>query len=188
VSLAGALVNWEPLSREFRPLLLAEGATLDVASTHIDTAHATTEPSWFTDRFESLRGGIEPPVAGVVLYGFGPRRGPAPNTTVRHPGITYRTTSEQTVRAIAQGRVEFAGEAEGYGLVVILNHGHNYHSVYAGLGQTMVSIDSVVPASTTVGSTEAGSRGTLYFEVRHFGEALNPSEWMTPQTVSASAL
>ena len=148
----------------------------------------TTESTWFTVRFESLRSRIDRPVEGVVLHSFGPRMGPAPNTSVRHPGITYRVAPEQQVRAIAQGRVEFAGQAEGYQYVVILNHGDGYHSVYAGLGQASVSAGSVIAVSAEVGTTTAVQGATLHFEIRRFGEALNPSEWMAPQAVSSAAL
>jgi septal ring factor EnvC (AmiA/AmiB activator) len=85
------------------------------------------------------------------------------------------------VRAVAAGTVRYAGRFQGYGNLVILDHGDDYFTVSAHLDEIAVEVGDAVEAGAVVGTAgETGSlRGpVLYFEVRHGSEALDPARWL----------
>lgn len=122
------------------------------------------------------------PTRGRVITPFGRTRHPRFNTYVTNKGIDITGALGQNVTAVSAGRVLFAEWFEGYGRMVILDHGNGLNTIYAHLDKIMVSEDQAVTAGQTLGTLgDSGSwKGPcLYFELRHRGEALDPLPWLT---------
>lgn len=132
--------------------------------------------------FASLRGSLEPPVArGSVSKDFGRVVDSEFLTETFRKGVEYAVPTGTPVRAVADGRVRFAGRFRGYGNTVILDHGDQYFTVSAHLSELRVGVGDWVDAGAEIGrSGESGSLTgpQLYFEVRRGGTALDPREWL----------
>ncbi|HUA55391.1 MAG TPA: peptidoglycan DD-metalloendopeptidase family protein [Candidatus Sulfotelmatobacter sp.] len=121
------------------------------------------------------------PAAGRILSTYGTQTDFGPSAQ----GITIETRPDAVVVAPWAGRVMFAGPFRGYGQILIIEHADGYHSLIAGLGH----IDTDVGRSLATGEP-VGSMGrppdrnpTLYFELRHHGQPVNPQPWLAAEQV-----
>jgi septal ring factor EnvC (AmiA/AmiB activator) len=128
--------------------------------------------------FESLKGKLRPPVKGVLINTFG---APREETGVQWKGLFIRSTTGETVHAIADGRVVYADWLRGFGNLLILDHGGGYMSLYANneglvrqVGDSVRSGDAVAQVGSSGGHPESG----LYFELRRDGKAFDPMKWI----------
>lgn len=128
--------------------------------------------------FDSLKGRLRPPVKGELVNTFG---APRDETGVQWKGLFIRSTTGETVHAIADGRVVYADWLRGFGNLLILDHGGGYMSLYANneglvrqVGDTVRSGDAVARVGSSGGHPESG----LYFELRHDGKAFDPMKWI----------
>ena len=131
--------------------------------------------------FASLRGQLDPPVAGEVLAGFGRVVDPEFRTETFRKGVDLAAEEGTPVRAVADGAVRFAGWFRGYGKIVILDHGEGYFTVSGHLAEAAVEVGQRVAAGDRIGAVgETGSLSgpRLYFEIRRGGEPLDPAEWL----------
>jgi len=131
--------------------------------------------------FAALRGQLPPPVEAPILRPFGLEVDHEFGTETFHKGIDYRVQRGATVRAVAEGSVRFAGRFRGYGNLVIVDHGDDYFTVSAHLGEIAVEVGDALDPGAIVGT--AGDTGSLrgpvlYFEVRRGAEAQDPSGWL----------
>jgi murein hydrolase activator len=128
--------------------------------------------------FGSLKGKLAWPVQGKLAGDFGQPRGAGP---VKWNGVLLEATAGTPVRAVYHGRVAFADWLQGLGLLVIVDHGGGYMSLY-GHNEALLkeSGDWVEPgeAIAQVGDTGGQSRAALYFEIRFNGEPVNPHPWI----------
>jgi septal ring factor EnvC (AmiA/AmiB activator) len=95
-------------------------------------------------------------------------------------GVLIDAKSGQDVQAIARGRVAFADWLRGYGLMVIIDHGDGYMSLYGHNQSLFKEIGEWVEEGetiATVGSSGGKARSQLYFELRHKGKPVNPARW-----------
>jgi len=132
--------------------------------------------------FASLRGSLVAPVEGRVARGFGREVDPDFRTETFRKGVEFAVPSGTPVRAVAAGRVRYAGRFRGYGDTVILDHGDQYFTVSAHLSEIAVTVGDWVEAGASIGrSGRSGSlRGAqLYFEVRRGSAALDPRDWLS---------
>jgi septal ring factor EnvC (AmiA/AmiB activator) len=117
------------------------------------------------------------PTAGNILRLFGKRRqGP-----VRWKGIVINGKSGAAVNTVSDGVVLYADWLKGFGLVTIVDHGKGYMSVYGRNQALLKNVGDMVQAGDTislVGTSGGQERAGLYFEIRHKGKALNPSNWL----------
>ncbi len=121
------------------------------------------------------------PTRGRITSYFGKVRHPRFNTYLYNKGIDIAGTIGQNVIAVAPGRVLFAEWFEGYGRMIILDHGHGFNTIYGYLAKILVSEGDTVAAEQVIGTL--GDSGTwkgpaLYFEIRQKGKALNPLAWL----------
>lgn len=127
--------------------------------------------------FATLRGKLPWPVVGQVIRTFGTA---IEQSELKWDGVLINAPQGKTVRAVASGRVIFAKWLAGYGLLVIINHGHGYMTLY-GRNQTInkqVGEDvKAGDAIATVGKSGGFPDPALYFSIRHNAQALNPSHW-----------
>jgi septal ring factor EnvC (AmiA/AmiB activator) len=131
--------------------------------------------------FASLQGRLPRPVDGNVTREFGRFKHPEYGTVTFNTGIDISTRTGEPVRAVARGRVEYAGDLPGYGNCIILNHGGGYYTLYAHASAVFVSQASQVEKGSVIaeaGSTASGSGGTIHFEVRKAKKALDPGDWL----------
>jgi len=131
--------------------------------------------------FERLRGRMRVPIAGArVAIPFGDQVHPQFKTVVPHPGVTlaYEAGSRRNVRAVAFGRVVFAGPMRGYGNTVVVDHASGYYTVYAGLATVAVQQGAIVRDGDILGEVARAPGDPdlrLYFEIRHGRTAMDPA-------------
>lgn len=127
--------------------------------------------------FASRRGQLARPLAGSVLAGFGGRLPDGRSAD----GLLIAGTAGADVRAVAPGRVAYADWLKGYGLLLIVDHGSGWMSLYAYNDALLKAVGDWVRAGeslATVGSSGAQGRPALYFELRHNGQPQNPNGWL----------
>lgn len=129
--------------------------------------------------FSEHKGKLTWPVAGTLLHDFGqPRVG----GNVKWNGVVLGAPRGREVRAIYHGRVAFADWLAGMGLLVIIDHGENYMTLY-GYNETILKNagDWVAPGDViaTVGDSGGQSQASLYFELRQGKRPVNPRRWVT---------
>lgn len=127
------------------------------------------------DGFSRMQGRLKKPVDGVPTGLFGQNRSGGDVWK----GVFY-STAPATVESIAPGTVSYADELDGYGKVVVVDHGENYISIYAGLREISVGKGYMVAAGSKIGSSGSlpdGEEG-LYLQIRYQGQVLNPSSWI----------
>jgi len=122
------------------------------------------------------RGKIDWPLKGRVRHRFGaPRQG-----GIRWKGLYIEGSAGSDIHAVHQGKVLYADWVKSMGLVLILDHGEGYMSLYAHAQALLKEVGDTVNQGETlalVGQSGGQSRTGLYFELRHKGEPINPSKW-----------
>ncbi len=130
--------------------------------------------------FHRKKGALIPPVSAEIEYPYGPRQRENSYTEVRHTGVTYAVDVGTKVRSVASGEVAFAERLPGFGKVVIVDHGEEYHSLFAHLKEFDLEVGDQILGRQVVGrSGETGSLEgpKLYFELRRQGRPVDPEEW-----------
>ena len=92
----------------------------------------------------------------------------------------FFATAPAPVQSIAAGSVAYAGPLEGYGNMVVIDHGDAYVSVYSGLSGVSVAGGSSVSAGSNIGRSgglPSGEQG-LYLEIRYRSQPMNPLSWI----------
>jgi septal ring factor EnvC (AmiA/AmiB activator) len=138
-------------------------------------------PSHVALDVRKFRGLLDWPAEGAVSASFGTVVHPKFKTQVPHPGLDIDATEGAPFRAIFDGRVAFAAPLNGYGLTVVVDHGHGVVSVYAHAGVLLVESGQDVLRGQDMGRVgDSGSlRGAyLYFEMRDGGRPIDPSAWL----------
>lgn len=130
--------------------------------------------------FAQNRGQLLYPVPGKITRRYGAYEDKTLKAKVYHKGMDFQAKAGQSIRSIFQGRVVLADWFEGYGKVVIVDHGSGYHSLYAHLDKMKVKRGDQVKNQGvlgTVGQTGSLQGDYLYFELRKKGVTVNPSPW-----------
>ena len=129
--------------------------------------------------FTELKGGLTWPVAGKLLHDFGqPRAGGG----LKWNGVVLAAPRGREVRAVYHGRVVFADWLAGLGLLVIVDHGEGFMTLYGYNESTLKSAgDWVAPGDViaTVGDSGGQSQSSLYFEIRQGAKPIDPRGWIT---------
>jgi murein hydrolase activator len=164
-------------------------AELAAAQTKLAAVVANLPPDRMgsTD-FARQKGKLSPPSAGAVEVGFGPILNPRFHTVTLQKGLDLRAAEGSAVHAAWRGRVVFAGVFQGYGNLIILDHGDAFYTLYAHLKAIRPEVNEVVEQGGLLG--EVGATGSLkgpylYFELRHHGEALDPQPWLSAAGVAS---
>ncbi len=130
--------------------------------------------------FERIKGTLLWPVSGPLINNYGDSREEGQLTW---NGVLIGAPSGTPVRAIHQGRVAYADWLPGLGLLVIVDHGDGYMSLY-GHNETILkeSGDWVAPGEAIAQAGDSGgqARQALYFEIRHEGLPMDPGLWLVP--------
>ena len=126
--------------------------------------------------FSRMQGRLKKPVSGTLAGLFGQDRGDGEVWK----GVFYQTTPA-IVSSIAGGTVTYADELEGFGKVIVIDHGDGYVSIYSGLSEIEVAKGYAVAAGNRLGisgTLPSGMEG-LYLEVRYNGQTMNPLSWIS---------
>jgi murein hydrolase activator len=127
--------------------------------------------------FESAKAEMPWPVAGKPSNQFNRSRNEG---KMRWQGITIPAAEGTTVNAIHHGRVVYADWLRGSGLLLIIDHGDGYMSLYAHNESLLREVGEWVTVGTpisTVGNTGGEEKAALYFEIRHNGKPTDPANW-----------
>ncbi len=123
-----------------------------------------------------LKGKMPIPVTGRVKHAYGQPR----TAGLRWQGWLIGADVGTDVKAIAYGRVAYSDWLRGYGLLLIIDHGDGFMSLYANNESLLHDVgDWVEPGAmvSTVGSSPLNGSG-LYFEIRKNGKAIDPAVWL----------
>lgn len=125
-------------------------------------------------------GGLAWPVSGSLLAAYGGRM---PDGR-RSDGVLIAAAAGTPVKAVADGTVVFADWMTGYGMILIIDHGNGYMSLYAHNDGLLRDAGDAVKrgdAVASVGSSGGQDRPGLYFELRRNGQPVNPDSWLSRQ-------
>jgi septal ring factor EnvC (AmiA/AmiB activator) len=123
-----------------------------------------------------LKGKMPLPVKGRVRHAFGQAR----TAGLRWQGWLIGTDAGSEVKTIAYGRVAYSDWLRGYGLLMIIDHGDGFMSLYANNESLLKEVGDWVESGSrisTVGSSPLNGDG-LYFEIRKDGKAMDPAVWI----------
>jgi septal ring factor EnvC (AmiA/AmiB activator) len=118
------------------------------------------------------------PSRGKVIARFGSR---IAQGKLKLNGIRIATKENSTVTAIHHGRIIFSNWIRGFGLLIIIDHGDNYMSLYGNNKSLVKETGDWVGAGETIAYSNKSStinESGLYFEIRKNGKPLNPSQWL----------
>ena len=117
--------------------------------------------------FADLRGRLPWPARGAVRAGEG--------------GLSIAAAAGSTVRAVAHGRVAYAQWLRGFGMLVIVDHGNGWMSLYGNNESLLVRVGDWVDAGQAVATAVAPGPGQagIYFGLRHDSKAVDARVWLT---------
>lgn len=119
------------------------------------------------------------PANGRITSPFGYRISPINRRREFHKGMDIANKSNTDIVAAGAGIVTYSGYNGGYGRMIILSHGNGYTSVYAHNRENLVSVGQRVDKGQVIskmGSTGRSTGPHVHFEVRLYGEPMNPQE------------
>lgn len=130
------------------------------------------------------RGALASPLPSQPTELYGTQFDPVYRTKLLHLGWSYNNLIHQPVRAIFGGKVKFSGRLPGYGVTVVIDHGDHYYSIYAH-NEKALAFDG---EQIFEGQMVAQSSQSLYFELRHFANALDPEKWIDKSSLHKMAI
>lgn len=129
--------------------------------------------------FSQLKGRLTWPVAGRLLHDFGQ---PRARGRLKWKGVVFAAPQGREVRAVYHGRVVFADWLAGMGLLLIIDHGEGFMTLY-GYNETILKSGGewVAPGDViaTVGNSGGQQEASLYFEIRQGTRPVDPRLWIT---------
>lgn len=131
--------------------------------------------------FISLKGNLSWPVNGEIVPRYDKNSDLPTGTSALISGIEFKAKPEDEAEAVAGGRVVYTGIYDGYGFVVIIDHGDGYHTLYGNISGTSLSKGNIVIQGSSVGSLVKSmilNVPSLYFEIRQKGRPVDPMGWL----------
>ncbi|AHF05286.1 peptidase M23 [Marichromatium purpuratum 984] len=130
------------------------------------------------DPFVARKGRLTwPLLEGRVLAGFGSRKA---DSQLRWDGVLLAAEAGEEVRAVYDGRVVYADWLRGFGLLLVLEHGDGFMSLYGHNQALTKEVGEWVGAGEVIalsGSSGGQSRPALYFAIRRNGKPQDPVQW-----------
>ena len=128
------------------------------------------------------RGSLPWPIDGEVISTFGRQVHPQFRTVTVNRGIEISPQENQAVvKAVHPGKVVFSDYHKGFGNVIIIDHGINFHSVYGHCSDFLVQMGELVKTGqpiAIVGDTGSLKGVTLYFEICSKAKPVDPLKWL----------
>ncbi len=153
----------------------------------LQKAMRNVPPQGDASSLQQLKGKLLWPVAGRITRRYGAKQA---SGELQSSGIVIATRAGTDVHAIATGRVAFADWLRGFGLLLIIDHGDGYmslygqnRSLYRDVGEWVKRGEVVAAAGSSGGQDQDG----LYLELRKDGRPFNPTTWFKGQPVPLQA-
>jgi len=127
------------------------------------------------------KGSLSWPISGRVVTRFGLQRHPRFNTTTMNNGVEISPRKDMFVKNIHPGTVAYTDHFQGYGNLIIIDHGMSYYTLYGHCSDFLVKKGDPVQADQSiavVGDSSSLQGKTLYFEIRYKTKPLNPLQWL----------
>lgn len=126
----------------------------------------------FGEKFVSAKGKLPWPVKGEVVSNFGKQKHPQLNTFIFNRGINIKGLD--SVRAIFGGEVVYSNFLEGWGNMIVIDHGNDYYTVYGNLEKLFVDVGTEVEMLDSLGSIN----DAIYFELGQGSKPQDPLIWL----------
>ena len=156
----------------------AERAGLEKLIKSIDEAITSIPTPAGSLAFAKAKGKLPLPLKGPIQARYGSQRGG--DARLKWDGLMIGAAQGSAVHAIHGGRVVFADWLRGSGLLLILDHGSGYLSLYGHNQSLLKEVGTWVQPGepiSTVGASGGLNASALYFAIRHQGRALDPAAW-----------
>lgn len=137
--------------------------------------------------FLSGQGNYPLPVKGTIQARFGDVKSVG---KLRWNGYFITAPAGTAVRSIADGSVVYSDWLQGFGMLVIVDHGDNYMTLYGGNRNVAVRKEDWVESGATiatVGDSGGQKSSGVYFEIRHNAKPIDPKEWVSARNGVKSA-
>ena len=126
--------------------------------------------------FARLKGQLVRPLIGAIIRSYRSLR----SGQARWDGIVIGNEAGMPIKAVAYGRIAFADWLRGYGLLIVIDHGDDYMTLYGHNQSILVEVGDWVQPQEQIAT--AGNSGNipssgLYFEIRKAAEPTNPVSW-----------
>ena len=122
------------------------------------------------------------PYHGAITSSFGHRENPFDGSAIEtHKGLDIQGPAGATVKAMAKGKVIFAGVKGGFGNCIVINHGNGFETLYGHLSKILVSAGDRIDIGQPIGNIGSTGRSTgphLHYEIHKFGEKINPQPFL----------
>jgi septal ring factor EnvC (AmiA/AmiB activator) len=144
---------------------------------HLETLLSTLDKVPKTDNLPGLKGKFAPPVKGRILKRFGDKL----VAGLKWQGMLIAAPLGNQIRVVAPGQVIFAQWFRNFGLLIIIDHGQSYMSLYAHNQSVYVKMGDWVQAHdiiATVGNSGGNKISALYFEIRYQAKPQAPRYWL----------
>ena len=172
-----ALINKQAQDDQQRLSVLERGQVrLNALLGELEAVAAATPPEARMP-FADTQGTLAMPVVGTLKNRYDARR----NADIRWRGWLIAADEGEPVRAVHGGDIIYADWLRGQGLLMVVDHGGGWLSLYAqnhsllrGVGDRVSAGDIIAKAGASGGSETSG----LYFEIRHRGETVDPGMWI----------
>jgi septal ring factor EnvC (AmiA/AmiB activator) len=138
-------------------------------------------PAAFVPLYER-KGRLPWPIQGRVVSAFGFERHPDFKTVVMNNGIEISPAKDKSlILAVHAGKVVYADYFQGYGNLLIVDHGMTYYTLYGHCSEFLAAVGDMVRSGqpvAVVGDTGSLKGECLYFEIRFKTKALDPLHWL----------
>ncbi len=144
----------------------AKEAAERATATGQNSGHQPPPPLEIGNASANIRGDLPWPASGAVnSYGS---------------GVLIKASGGSEVHAVATGRVIYAGFLRGYGMLVIINHGHGWMSMYGNNESVLHDVGDKVETGEAIGTAvpPTGVNTGVYFELRKSGKPVDPRSWL----------
>ena len=142
----------------------------------VEQAVATAKSNPSMNGLANQKGKLKWPTKGRVSERFGSSR----SGQIKWKGAVLTAPEGQNIKAIAAGKVIYADWLRGFGMVMVVDHGKGYMSLYGhaqtlfkNAGDNVNGGESIALVGRSGGQTEP----SLYFEIRHKGQAVDPARY-----------
>ncbi len=132
--------------------------------------------------FYEKKGKLPWPIAGKVITRYGLEKHPQFNTVTMNNGVEIAPLKgENIIQSVHSGKVVYADYFQGYGNLIIIDHGMNYYSLYGHCADFLVNRGDFVRVDQPI--AEVGDSGSLngvclYLEIRYKAKPLDPLQWL----------
>ena len=128
------------------------------------------------------RGQLAWPIEGRIVTPFGYEKHPDFNTVVMNKGVEIAPAKGRSlILAVHAGKVVYADYFQGYGNLLIVDHGMTYYTLYGHCSEFLAAVGDMVRTGqpvAVVGDSGSLKGECLYFEVRYKTKALDPLQWL----------